>query len=135
MNNIATPNCFKSTFVKKKEITSIILALQMAQTTSSLKVQVEIIFDVNHFNLVQHMAIMFPIHSLHLIRMTVKTNKRGEFKQNITIKCGRNARNNLNTKTIIVQISQLGASMRDKGHCLETLNNTQHKWSFHMGNQ
>jgi hypothetical protein len=48
------------------------------------------------------MAIMFPIRSLHLIRMIVETNKRGEFKQNITIKCGWNARNNLNTKIIIV---------------------------------
>jgi len=105
MNNVATPNCFISTFVKKKEITSIILTLQMAQTTSSLKVHVEIIFDVTHFNLVQHMAIMFPIHSLHLIRMNVETNKRGEYKKNITIKCGWNARNNLNTKTIIVKIS------------------------------
>jgi hypothetical protein len=105
MNNATTPNCFISTFVKKKEITSIILTLQMAQATSSLKVQVEIIFDVSHFNLVQHMAIMFPICSLHLIRIIVETNKRGEYKQNITIKCGWNARNNLNTKTIIVQIS------------------------------
>jgi hypothetical protein len=30
MNNVANPSCFVSTFVKKKEIATIILALQMA---------------------------------------------------------------------------------------------------------
>jgi hypothetical protein len=67
--------------------------------------------------------------------MIVETNKRGEFKKNITIKCGQNARNNLNTNTMIIKISQLGVGMPDKGHCLEIVNNTQHKWSSHMENQ
>jgi hypothetical protein len=74
VNNIATPNYFVSTFIKKKEITSIILTLQMAQTTNSSKVQVEIVIDVSHFNLVPCMAIMFPIHSLHLTKMIIGTN-------------------------------------------------------------
>jgi len=38
VNNVATLNCFISTFVKKKEITNIISALQMAQVASSLKI-------------------------------------------------------------------------------------------------
>jgi hypothetical protein len=88
MNNITTPNYFVSTFVKKKEITSIILTLQMAQVTNFLKVQVEIVLAFSRFNLVPCMAIMFPIHSLHLTKVIIKTNKRGQFKQYITIKCG-----------------------------------------------
>jgi hypothetical protein len=88
MNNITTP--------------SIISALQMVQVSSSSKVQVEVILDVIHLNLVPRMAIMFLIHSLHLTKVTIGTNKKGQFKQHITIKCGWNARNNLNTKTIIV---------------------------------
>jgi hypothetical protein len=86
----------------------------MAQAVSSLKVQVEIIFNVNHFNLVPRMAIMFPIHSLHLTIVTIRINKRGQFKQNITMKCGWNARNNFNTKIIIVQISQLEVACATK---------------------
>jgi hypothetical protein len=105
VNNITIPNYFVSTFVKKKEITSIILALQMAQATNSLKVQVEIVLDVSRFNLVPCMAIMFPIHSLHLTKMIIGTNKRGQFKQDITIQCGRNTKNNVDTKIIIIQIS------------------------------
>jgi hypothetical protein len=53
--------------------------------------------------------------------MTVKTNNEGEFKQNITIKCGHNATNILNVKFIIVQIFQLKASVRDKQHSPETV--------------
>ncbi len=44
MNNVTTPNCFICTFVKKKEIIGIIVALQMAQATNFLQVQVEIVF-------------------------------------------------------------------------------------------
>jgi len=76
VNNITIPNYFVFTFVKKKEITSIILALHMTQAMSSLKFQVEIVLDVSHFNPVPHMAIMFPIHSLDLTRMIIGTNKR-----------------------------------------------------------
>jgi hypothetical protein len=50
MNNITIPSCFISTFVKKKEIAALILALQMTQTPSSLKNKVEIVLDVSHFN-------------------------------------------------------------------------------------
>lgn len=77
INNVVIPNYFISTFVNKKEIIGIILALQMAQSTSSLKVQVEIVLDVSRFNPLPHMVIMFPIHSLHLIKVTVGSNKRG----------------------------------------------------------
>ncbi len=77
INNVVIPNYFISTFVNKKEFIGIILALQMAQSTSSSKVQIEIVLDVSHFNLVPHMVIMFPIHSLHLTKVTVGTNKRG----------------------------------------------------------
>jgi len=77
INNVVIPNYFISTFVNKKKIIGIILALQMTQSTSSLKVQVEIVLDVSHFNLLPHMVIMFPIHSLHLTKVTVGTNKKG----------------------------------------------------------
>jgi hypothetical protein len=63
MNNVTNPSCFVSTFVEKKEITTFILALQMAQVTCSPKSKVEIILDVSRFNLAPPMAIMFPIHS------------------------------------------------------------------------
>ncbi len=104
MNNIATLNYLVSIFFKKKEIIGIISTLQITEATSSLKIQVEIILDVSHLNLVLGMAIMFLVHSLHLTKVTVETNKRGQFKQHITTKCGWNAMNNLNMKTIIVQI-------------------------------
>jgi hypothetical protein len=45
MNNVTSPSCFISRFVKKKEIATIISALQMAQVASSLKSKVEIILD------------------------------------------------------------------------------------------
>jgi len=77
INNVVIPNYFISTFVNKKEIIGIISTLQMAQSTTSSKVQAEIILDVSHFNLVQHMVIMFPIYSLHLTKVTIVTNKRG----------------------------------------------------------
>ncbi len=54
MNNIAIQNYFIFTFVKKREIASIILTLQMAQVVSFLKVQVEIVFIVNHLNRATH---------------------------------------------------------------------------------
>jgi hypothetical protein len=63
MNNITNPSYFISTFVKKKEITSIILALQMVQATRSLESKVEIVFNVSHLNLAPHIAIMFHVHS------------------------------------------------------------------------
>jgi hypothetical protein len=130
VNNVATPNYFIFTFVKKNKIAKIILALQMAKATSSLKIEVE----VSCFNFVPCMAIMFLVHFLHLTTVTVESNKRGEFKQNITIKCGQNARNSLNTKIIIVQISQLRAGMYDKGHCPKIVNNIKHKWSSRKRN-
>ncbi len=63
MNNVTNPSCFISTFVKKKEIATIISTLQMAQVACSLKSKVEIILDVSRFNLAPRMAIMFPIDS------------------------------------------------------------------------
>jgi hypothetical protein len=112
---------FVFTFVKKKKIATIISTLQMAQTPSCLKNKVEIVFDVSCVNLAPHLAIMFLVHSLHLTKMTVKTNNEGEFKQNITIKCDHNATNILNVKFIIVQIFQFRASVRDKQHSHETV--------------
>jgi hypothetical protein len=67
--------------------------------------KVEIVIDVSCLNLAPHMAITFLVHSLHLIIMTIETNNRGEFKQNITIECGWNAMNIINEKLIILQIS------------------------------
>jgi len=77
MNNITIPSCFISTFVKKKEIAALISALQMTQTPSSLKNKVEIVLDVSHFNFAPHMAIMLPIHSLHLAKLIVKIDNGG----------------------------------------------------------
>jgi hypothetical protein len=96
-----------------------ILTLQMAQALSSLKITVKISLDVSHLNLAPCTAIIiFLIHSLHLPR---KIDNKGEFKQNITFKCGQNAMNILNAKLIIIQISQLGASMRGEQHCLRAV--------------
>ncbi len=63
MNNVTNPSYFISTFVKKKEITTIISALQMAQIAHFLKSKVKIVFNVSHFNLAPRMAIMFHAHS------------------------------------------------------------------------
>jgi hypothetical protein len=86
-SDVTTPSYFIFTSIKKKKIVAIILALQMAQTLSPLKSKVEIILDVSCINLVPHVAIMLPVHSLHLVRLIVGIDKE-EFKQNITIKCG-----------------------------------------------
>jgi hypothetical protein len=75
--NVTTPNYYVFTFVKKKKTIAIILTLQMAQTTSSLKIQIEIIFNVNRFDLVPRMAIMFHVHSLHLTKVTIGIDKGG----------------------------------------------------------
>jgi hypothetical protein len=102
VNHITNLSYFVSTFVKKKELTTIILALQMAQTVHPPKSKVEIIFDVNHLNLAPRIAIMFPVHSLHLPKMTIRTNNMGDFKQDITTKSTQNAMNILNAKVIII---------------------------------
>jgi hypothetical protein len=60
--------------------------------------------------------IIFFIHSLHLPKMIVYTNNKGEFKQNIIFQCGQNAMNILNVKLFINQFFQLAASMHNK-HC------------------
>ncbi len=111
MNNITIPSNFIFTFIRKKEITNIISTLQMAQTLSSLKSKVEIVIDVSCFNGTLCMAIMFHVHSLHLPKVTARTNNKGGLKQNITINCGWNATNNLNAKLIIIQIFQFGVNM------------------------
>ncbi len=134
MNKIATPSCFVFTFVKKKEITSIISTLQMAQASSCLKSKFEIVFDVSCVDLASHLAIMFLVHSLHPPKMTVETKNGGEFKKKITIKCGQNATSILNVKLIIIQISQFRNSVHDKQHCLETVCYTQHIWYSHRRN-
>jgi hypothetical protein len=54
------PSCF--TFVKKKEFSTIILALQVAQLVRPSKSKVEIVLDVSRLNLAPHMAIMFLLH-------------------------------------------------------------------------
>jgi hypothetical protein len=102
MNHIANLSYFVSTFVKKKELTTIILELQIAQALHPPKSKVQIIFYVNHLNLAPHMAIMFLIHSLHLPIMTIGTNNMGEFKQDITTKSTQNAMNILNAKVVII---------------------------------
>jgi hypothetical protein len=114
VNHVTNPSCFVSTFVKKKEVTTIIPTLQMAQVVRLLKSRLKSFFMLIIFNLAPHMAIMFLVHSLHLPKVTVETNNRGEFKINITNKSGQNAINIMNEKVIIVQIFQLGTSMRDK---------------------
>jgi hypothetical protein len=86
----------------------------MAQATNLPKSKVEIIIDISHFNLTTQMATMFPIHSLHLPKVIIDTNNRGEFKQNIIITCSWNAMNILNAKFIIVQIFQLRTNMHGK---------------------
>lgn len=121
MTNVATPSHFVSTFVKKKKIIDIILALQMAQTHNFSKSKVEIILNISPLNLVPRMAIMFHVHSLHVLKVTIYTNNKREFKQNISIRCGQNAMNIINAKLIIVQIFQLITNMRNKQHCLETI--------------
>jgi hypothetical protein len=75
--NVTNPSYFIFTFVKKKEIATIILTLQMVQAMSFMKSKVEIVFDVSHFNFAPHMAIMFPIHFLQLLIVTIMTNKGG----------------------------------------------------------
>jgi hypothetical protein len=119
----------------EKQIIAIISALQMAQVVNSSKSKVEIILDVSHLNLALCMAIMFLVHALHLSRVTIGIASRGEFKQNIIIKCGRNAMNILNAKLIIIQISRLGANMHGKQHLLKNnlLPSTQReclKWNI-----
>jgi hypothetical protein len=76
VNNVTNPSYFVYTFVKKKEIIAIILALQMAQAMSSPKSKVEIILDVSH-DLTPRMAIIFLVHSLHLPKVIVGTNNGG----------------------------------------------------------
>jgi hypothetical protein len=49
----------------------------MAQATSSLKIQIEIILNVSRFDLIPHMAIMFRVHSLHLTKVTIGIDKGG----------------------------------------------------------
>jgi hypothetical protein len=105
----------------------------MAQVVHSSKSKVEIILDVSLLNLMPCMTIMFLVHSFHLPKVTVKTNNRGEFKQNITIKCGQNATNIFYAKVIIVQISQLRASMRNKRHCPKIIYYTQHRGNVSNG--
>ncbi len=74
----------------------------MAQTMRSPKSKFQTIFYVNHLNLAPHMAIMFRVHSLHLTKMNIWINNRGEFKQDITTKSTQNAMNILNAKIIII---------------------------------
>jgi hypothetical protein len=105
----------------------------MTQTPSSLKSKVEIVLDVTCLNFAPRIAIMLPIHSLHLAKLIVEINK-GEFKQNITIRCGWNVMNIFNVKFIIVQLFQFRTNMRSKSHCLEIVYYIQHKWFFHIGN-
>jgi hypothetical protein len=62
MNHITNPSCFISTIIKKKEFTTIIPTLQVAQPVCLSKSKVEIVLDVSHLNLAPHMAIMFLLH-------------------------------------------------------------------------
>ncbi len=52
----------------------------MAQAMRFLKNKVESVFYVSHLNLAACMAIMIPVHSLHLPRNEHKTDKWGGFQ-------------------------------------------------------
>ncbi len=56
---------------------------------------------------------------LHLAMMAIWIINKGEFKENITIKSGWNARSIFNPKCIIIQFSQLQGGMGGKRHCLD----------------
>jgi len=110
MNIVTIPSYFVSTSINKKKIIAIILALQMAQTPSTLKSKVEIVLDVSCINLAPHVAIMLIVHSLHLIKLIVGIDKE-ELKQNITIKCGWNAMNNLNIRSNNIVVGIIASSL------------------------
>ncbi len=67
------------------------------------------------------------INSLHLARMATWIINKGEFKENITIKCGWNARSIFNPKCIIIQLSQLQGGMEGKRHYFKAFHDTENK--------
>ncbi len=67
------------------------------------------------------------------LEMNTRLTNGGDFKQNITIKCGWNATKILNAKVIIVQIFQFRTNMCNKWHSLEIIYYIQHKRNVSNG--
>ncbi len=63
----------------------------------------------------------------HLAKMAIWIINKGEFKENITIKSGWNARSIFNPKCIIIQFFQLQDGMKGKTHCLKAFHDIENK--------
>jgi hypothetical protein len=70
-NNVIYPSGSNGVSIQNQIITRFILTLQMTQTSCFMEMKVEIIFNVCHLDLAPRMAMVLPIHSLHLSRMVV----------------------------------------------------------------
>jgi hypothetical protein len=83
---VATPINFILKSKLNNLITSVIFTSQMAQTSTTLKTQSKIIFNVSHFHLSPNMVIVLSIHPLHLIKMAYRLMQWKKHENDVSIK-------------------------------------------------
>jgi hypothetical protein len=68
--------------------TRVVSTLEVVQTSTTTKTQTKVLFDICCFLFLLSMAIMLPIHALHLFKMFCWLLQGWEFKSNVTIEFG-----------------------------------------------
>jgi len=73
LSRVVTPRNFIVNTRANKLIASVIYIMQVAQTSITSKAQSKIVLNVGHLHLAPSVAIVLPIHSLHLTQMPWRT--------------------------------------------------------------
>jgi len=73
LSQVVTPSNFIVNTRTNKLIAGVIYIMQVAQTSITSKAQSKIVLNVGHLHFALGVAIVLPIHSLHLTQMPSRT--------------------------------------------------------------
>jgi len=100
---VTHPSDFISKINTNKFNIIIVLTSKLAHTFVTAKTQTKVILDVGCFDLAPSMAIVFPIHALHLSKMPCWLSQGRKSEQNVSIESSWKAKDLLNVHGVVIQ--------------------------------
>jgi hypothetical protein len=95
----------------------------VTQATNLHETKLKIVFDSNCDHLAPNMAIILPIHALHLQRLVNSWKNGWQYEKDISIENNQQELNFLKRYRVIIQILQLIGGTSKECHNMEVRNN------------
>jgi len=100
---VTYPRDFISKIRLNKLNITIVLTSKVAHTFVTTKTQTKVIIDVGCLDLAPSMAVVLPIHALHLSKMPYWLSQGQEFEQNVYIESSWKSKDLLNVHGVVIQ--------------------------------